>query len=168
MSATVARLCSAARNADLPESFGPIRTVSGRSGTVTSRRQRKFLISTFSSGLPYTPTTIEGIRNAEENAGRKPVHMTSNFQAFKNFAIGGTSLQVTFKIYNLFDRLNEAFVFTNTGRSTYSLRPTFAGDPAEIYPDLVGSGIYSIEERLYSPTSYRPPRQVLLSLGWSF
>ena len=126
------------------------------------------LISKFSTGLPYTPTTTEGLRNAEENAGRKPVHMTSDFQAFKNFNMGRYNLQVTLKVYNLFDRLNERFVFTDTGRSTYSLRPAFAGDPAKIYPELVGSGIYSIEERLYTPTYYRPPRQVLMSLGWSF
>ncbi|MCH8327146.1 MAG: TonB-dependent receptor [Candidatus Marinimicrobia bacterium] len=126
------------------------------------------LISKFSTGLPYTPTTTEGIRNAEENAGRKPVHMTTDFQALKNINMGRYSLQVTLKVYNLFDRLNERFVFDDTGRSTYSLRPTFAGDPAEIYPELVGSGIYSIEERLYTPTFYRPPRQVLMSLGWSF
>ena len=136
--------------------------------TVSYRTQRGLgisFISKFSSGLPYTPT-IQGLRWAEENSGRKPIHLTSDLQMFKTFQLAGHDITASLKLYNLFDRLNERYVFTDTGRSTYSLKPTYAGDPAEHYKGL--PGIHSIYENLYSPTNYRPPRQVLFSLGWSF
>lgn len=123
------------------------------------------LIIKYSSGLPYTPT-IQGLRWAEENSGRKPVHFTSDLQMFKTFNIAGQRITATLKVYNLFDRLNERYVFTDTGRATYSLTPTYTGDPAEHYPDV--PGVHSLTEYLYSPDNYRSPRQVLFSLAWSF
>ncbi|MCK4579213.1 MAG: TonB-dependent receptor, partial [Candidatus Marinimicrobia bacterium] len=115
-------------------------------------------------GLPYTPE-VQGLRNSEENSGRKSVHITSDLRVSKTFRIGRNTLTATAKVYNLFDRLNERYVFTDTGRSTYSLRPTYAGDPKEHYPDLVG--VHPLAEHLNNPNNYRSPRQILFSLGWS-
>lgn len=123
------------------------------------------LITRYSAGLPYTPT-IQGLRWAEENSGRKPIHLLTDMQAFKTFNVGSHRLTASLKVYNLFDRMNERYVFTDTGRATYSLTPTYSGDPAEKYPDL--PGVHRLDEYLYSPLNYRNPRQILLSLGWSF
>jgi outer membrane receptor for ferrienterochelin and colicin len=123
------------------------------------------LISKYSTGVPYTPT-IQGLRWAEENSGRKPVILSSDLQMFKTINIAGQEITATLKVYNLFDRLNERYVFTDTGRSTYSLAPTYKGDPAEHYPNIVG--VHSLDEYLYSPNNYRSPRQILFGLGWSF
>ncbi len=123
------------------------------------------LITKYSTGLRYTPT-IQGQRNSEENSGLKPVHLTSDLRANKSFLLGHHRLTATLKIYNLFDRLNERYVFTDTGRATYSLRPTYAGDPQVHYPGV--AGIHSLAEYLSNPSNYRSPRQILLSLGWSF
>ncbi len=123
------------------------------------------LITKYSAGLPYTPT-IQGLRWAEENSGRKPIHLITDLQASKTFNLGHHRLTASLKVYNLFDRMNERYVFTDTGRATYSLTPTYSGDPAEKYPDL--PGVHRLDEYLYSPLNYRNPRQILLSLGWSF
>ena len=59
-------------------------------------------------------------------------------------------------------------MFPETGRASYSLRPAQGGGPAELFPTLAGAGVYTLEERLYSPLNYQPPRQILVSLGWDF
>lgn len=121
------------------------------------------ILGRFSTGKPYTPT-VQGQRDAEENSDRKLSEFTVDFKAYKYFYIGKQRISVNLKVYNLLDRANERYVFSDTGRSGYSLVPTYVGDPAEKYPDT--PGIHSLEEYLYGPTSYSSPRQILLSIGW--
>jgi len=121
------------------------------------------VIARFATGKPYTPT-IQGQRNAEENSDRKLAEFTTDLKVFKRFNFGEHRLILTLKVYNLFDRSNERYVFTDTGRSGYSLTPTYVGDPAEKFPEV--PGIHSLEEYLYSPTNFSNPRQVLLNISW--
>jgi len=121
------------------------------------------ILGRFSTGKPYTPT-VQGQRDAEENSDRKLSEFTVDFKAYKYFNLGSQRFSVTLKVYNLFDTSNERYVFTDTGRSGYTLTPTYVGDPAEKYPNT--TGIHSLEEYLYSPTNYSNPRQILLSISW--
>jgi outer membrane receptor protein involved in Fe transport len=121
------------------------------------------ILGRFSTGKPYTPT-VQGQRDAEENSDRKLSEFTVDFKAYKYFNIGKQRISVNLKIYNLLDTANERYVFTDTGRSGYTLTPTYVGDPAEKYPDT--PGIHSLEEYLYAPTNYSTPRQILLSVSW--
>ena len=126
------------------------------------------LIGKLASGRPYTPANAQGKRLGAENSARAPGTFTIDLRASKLLNIGGQHLTATLKIYNLLDRRNERTVFPETGRASYSLRPAQGGDPAELFPALAGAGVYALEERLYSPLNFQPPRQVLVSLGWSF
>lgn len=123
------------------------------------------IISRFSTGKPYTPT-IQGQRNAEENSDRKLAEFTTDVKVYKNFSLGDHRFILTLKVYNIFNNLNERYVFTDTGRAGYSLTPTYVGDPSDKF---AGSpGIHSLEEYIYSPTNFSSPRQILLNLSWSF
>jgi hypothetical protein len=123
------------------------------------------VINRFSTGKPYTPT-IQGQRNAEENSDRRLFQFTTDLQAYKYFYLGNQRLSLSVKVYNLFDRLNEVYVNTDTGRSGYSLVPTYAGQSIAMHADT--PGIHSLEERLYPPTNYSNPRQILIGLSWHF
>ncbi len=140
-------------------------SINGNLTIIPVKDLRVGIISRFSTGKPYTPT-IQGQRDAEENSDRKLSEFTTDIKASYNFNFGKNRIIVTFKIYNVFDNANERYVFTDTGRSGYSLTPTYAGDPAEKFPDT--PGIHSLEEYLYSPTNFSNPRQVLLSVSWDF
>ena len=126
------------------------------------------LIGKLASGRPYTPANAQGERLGAENSARTPGTFTIDLRASKLIDIGGQHLTATFKVYNLLDRRNERTVFPETGRASYSLRPAQGGGPAELFPTLAGAGVYTLEERLYSPLNYQPPRQILVSLGWDF
>lgn len=121
------------------------------------------ILGKFSTGKPYTPT-VQGQRDAEENSDRKMTEFTVDFKVYKHFYIGKQRLSVNLKIYNLLDKANELNVFTDTGRSGYTLTPTYVGDPSKKYPNT--PGIHSLEEYLYSPVNYSAPRQILLSITW--
>ena len=84
------------------------------------------VIGRIESGYPYTPTTAnELVRVAEENSGRKKAIADFDFTAYKSFrfTVGERNLtwSVKAKIYNLFNRKNENFVWDSTGSATYSL-----------------------------------------------
>lgn len=138
-------------------------TINGNLNITPMKDMGISFIARFSTGKPYTPT-IQGQRNAEENSDRKLSEFTTDFKVYKKIDIGIQKFTVTLKIYNLFDTQNELYVFTDTGRSGYSLTPTYVGDPSVKYPDT--PGIHTLEDYLYSPTNFSTPRQILLSLSW--
>jgi len=84
------------------------------------------MIGRFESGYPYTPQSAnEIVKIAEENSGRKIpiIKFDVNIRKSFTFAMNNTDFQfsVFAKIYNLFDRLNENYVWDSTGRATYGL-----------------------------------------------
>ncbi|NOX37758.1 MAG: hypothetical protein GXO78_09515 [Calditrichaeota bacterium] len=109
------------------------------------------MLGRIESGYPYTPQGAnEIIRIAEENSGRKLPIIKFDVNAKKTFQIGFGEKKYSFsvyaKIYNLFDRLNEKYVWDATGRATYGLglyggvfdpewqrRPHWFYKPREIY-----------------------------------
>lgn len=87
------------------------------------------LIGKLESGYPYTPALGSaaqgGQQGTEENSARKPSIFTTDIYLGKEFSVSNTvAYGVTIKVYNLFDTPNELFVFSNSGRATFS------GDPA--------------------------------------
>ena len=64
-------------------------------------------------------------------------------------------------VYNLFDIRNELTVYGDTGRSSYSLIPTYT-------PQYSGPGLNSLDEYLIEPTYYSAPRQIRLGFSLSF
>lgn len=104
------------------------------------------------SGFPYTPT-FRNVRTAVENSERKPPVYTVDVYAYKNLRIGGLDYQFFIRVFNLFDRLNELEVFTDTGRASYTLQ----GLQTEGFRIR---GLNTEEEFFTRPDFYSAPRQV--------
>jgi len=63
-------------------------------------------------------------------------------------------------VYNLFDTRNELTVYSDTGRSTYTLVPTYT-------PQYSGPGYNSLDEFLVRPDFFSSPRQIKLGFSIS-
>jgi len=120
------------------------------------------IIFSYGSGFPYTTTNTQGQRTSFENNGRKPATYNIDLRGFFNFSLS-KSLQLTahINVYNLFDIRNELTVYGDTGRSSYSLTPTYT-------PQFSGPGLNSLDEYLIVPTYFSAPRQIKLGFSISF
>ncbi len=113
------------------------------------------------SGLPYTPQ-FQGYRLDKENSQRKPSQMTWDMYANKTFTINKMHLMAFIKIYNLFDKLNERYVFDDTGRATYSLTPTYMPNQGDLY------GRHDLSDYLNYSWYYQSPREIRIGLSVGF
>jgi len=116
------------------------------------------LIGQLGSGLPYTPQ-FRGIRTAIENSDRKPMRLNLDVRVHKDFRLNKLRLMLFANIYNLFDIKNEELVYTDTGRATYSLIPTYTGEVL---------GPNTLDEYLYRPYYFSAPRQVRMGIQLEF
>lgn len=119
---------------------------------VTKSNYEISLIGQFGSGLPYTPTQ-QNIRVALENSQRKPSTLTFNLMIYKHMQFSTVRVSPFLKIYNLFDRLNELQVYTDSGRAGYTLHPV---------RDV--RGVNTFEEYIKRPDFYSEPRRILLGV----
>ena len=118
------------------------------------------LIFSYGSGLPYT-TQYLGVRTSFENNARKPSTYNIDLRSYYHFEFSGMKLSLSMNVYNLFDIRNELTVFSDTGRSTYTLVPTYT-------PQYSGPGYNSLNEYLIRPDYYSSPRQIKIGLSVSF
>lgn len=120
------------------------------------------------TGLPYTPQILEKQIWVQTNSGRRPSTMRVDLLAEKNLSLFGANFIVFLKVFNLFDTLNERFVYDDTGRATYSLFQSTGG--AKSADDLAARvpGVHSSEEFYQRPNYYYPPREVRLGLSYEF
>ncbi len=120
------------------------------------------LVFNFGSGFPYTTTNADGQRTSFENNGRKPSTFNMDMRSFYNFSLS-KSIQISahINIYNIFDIRNELTVYGDTGRSSYSLAPTYT-------PQYSGPMINTLDEYLIVPSYYSAPRQIKVGLSVSF
>ena len=117
------------------------------------------LVFNYGSGFPYTTTNADGQRTSFENNGRKPATYNVDFKSFYNFSLS-KSLQISahINIYNLLDIRNELTVYSDTGRSSYSLLPTYT-------PQYSGPMLNTLDEYLVNPSYYSAPRQIKIGLS---
>lgn len=111
------------------------------------------LIGSYGSGLPYTPS-LQNQRTSFENSGRKPATLNFDLRATYGFSFMGKTLSLYALVYNVFDRLNEKFVYEDTGRAGYTLQGQFVGN----------TGLYSKEDYLNRPDFYSEPRRIVIGL----
>lgn len=116
------------------------------------------LIGQLQSGFPYTPA-IQNLETTFENSGRKPMNYTVNLRFSKDFFMGDMRANIFLKIYNLFDRLNEVDVYSDTGRAGYSLVSHYLGDRK--------ASVNTLDDWINRPDFYSEPRKILLGLGIS-
>ena len=130
-------------------------------GSVTIGKPGEWNISfigQLGSGLPYTPE-FRGTRTAFENAGRKPSRFNVDMRANKMVRFGKLQVGFYMNVYNLFDNKNEDFVYTDTGRATYTLIPTYTPEQA---------GPNTLQEYLTRPDYYSSPREVKIGMSIGF
>ena len=119
------------------------------------------LVFNYGSGFPYTTTNADGQRTSFENNGRKPSTFNMDMKSFYNFSLSKSiKISAYINVYNLFDIRNELTVYGDTGRSSYSLAPTYT-------PQYSGPMINTLDEYLIVPSYYSAPRQVRVGLSVS-
>lgn len=114
------------------------------------------LVGSYGSGRPYTPTDAGGVRIGDEYSARKPAQYNFDLKANRRFTLERFTYSLFFKIYNLFDRLNENYVYDDTGRSRYTHTYERYGEGG------VDPG-YALR-----PNYYSKPRSVRLGIEMSF
>ncbi|MEM1095423.1 MAG: carboxypeptidase-like regulatory domain-containing protein [Bacteroidota bacterium] len=140
------------------------------SSTVSLTRPGNFsvaFISQYGTGYPYTPLLIDQKIDQLPNQGRKPSQFKVDMQAFKEFAVGDATLRASVRIFNLLDRLNERFVFNDTGRATYSLNGQ-RGVHAAWEPFYGQPGINDLDTYNTRPHWYSAPREIRVGLALLF
>jgi outer membrane receptor protein involved in Fe transport len=123
------------------------------------------VVGRLGTGLPYTPQLSAGEVYLRTNSSRRPLQTTVDILAEKSVDIYNVGLTFFLKVFNLFDVLNERFVFDDTGRATYTLEEgkgtaQEANRLAELIP-----GAHSATEYFVRPHYYTPPREVRLGLS---
>lgn len=117
-------------------------------------------IGEYGSGLPYTPTNPDLVGGGFENSARRPQQMNVDMRVTKTVLVAGREVSFSANVYNLLDIRNEVTVYTDTGRSGYSLIPTYTSeDPNWTYN--------SLEEYLNRPSYYSSPRQIRIGISTS-
>ncbi len=120
----------------------------------------------YNSGSPYTFSPIEESRlsriNLYPNNDYRPAKYHADFMGYYNMPIY-KDYKINFRlaVYNLFDRLNENWVNSGTGRAyTAVIKET----------DLAGhrSDFNNYEDRIKNPSMFATPRMVKLSMGVNF
>lgn len=120
----------------------------------------------FNSGSPYTFTpqseSVLSRINLYPNNDYKPATYTTDATLYYNFKLfSNYSAKIDLTIYNLFDRLNENWVNSETGRAyTAVIQET----------DLAGhrSTYNSYEDRIKNPSMFSAPRNIKLAVGINF
>lgn len=113
------------------------------------------VIGKLGTGMPYDLETSENSVHIA-NGGRKPSRLLFDLFSSRRFKAGRTSMNVTLKIYNLFDKMNELEVFQDSGRANYTEDLNQPGQ---------AQGANSKAEYFNHPDWYSAPRQILLGLS---
>ncbi len=126
------------------------------------------MIGKLSSGYPYTPYIPTSNYDSKPNSDRKPVQKTVDLQAGYRFAFSNVHYRFFVKVYNLFDALNERYVFNDTGRASYTFANRSASETEAFTKHYGEPGVHTYNEYNIRPDYYRSPRQVRVGLSLEF
>lgn len=125
------------------------------------------LICNYNSGQPYTPTPVVATRvgantnlNFSRNSRVRPYYLNFDLRLAKSFRFAGLDYGLSLNVYNLFDRLNEQDIYTDSGRATIS----------SVFRQVRNTTITNntAEEFLRQPNRFSEPREVQVGLKVSF
>ena len=126
------------------------------------------LIGQLSSGYPYTPLLFNTNYDALPNQDRKPWQKNVDFKVSYRFAVGKAYMMFFLKVYNLFDTLNERYVFNDTGRASYTFRDRAINEPESFKKHYGEPGVHTYDEYNIRPQYYTAPRQVRIGVTFEF
>jgi hypothetical protein len=118
--------------------------------------------------LPYTPQITTKTVYLKTNSSRKPSQTRVDLLADKTFAVSGIRLTAFLKVYNLFDTLNERYVYDDTGRATYTLVATQGTAQATDKLATEIPGVHPASEWFVNPSYYSAPREVRVGASVEF
>jgi outer membrane receptor protein involved in Fe transport len=126
------------------------------------------LVGRIGTGLPYTPQMDDTQIYLRTNSGRKPSQITVDLLADKVITLFGFDFSFFVKVFNLFDTLNERYIYNDTGRATYSLvlNQTPAQETNKLSERI--PGVKSAKEYFVRPQYYAPPREVRIGFSVEF
>ncbi|HPN38694.1 MAG TPA: TonB-dependent receptor, partial [Melioribacteraceae bacterium] len=126
------------------------------------------LVGRIGTGLPYTPQMDDTQIFLRTNSGRKPSQITVDLLADKVIKLFGFDFSFFIKVFNLFDTLNERYIYSDTGRATYSLvlNQTPAQETNKLSERI--PGVKSAKEYFVRPQYYAPPREVRFGFSVEF
>ncbi|MBN2572785.1 MAG: TonB-dependent receptor [Ignavibacteriales bacterium] len=126
------------------------------------------LVGRIGTGLPYTPQLTDNLVYLRVNSDRRPSQMTVDLMADKTFVISNYKIRFFLKVYNLFDTLNERLIYTDTGRSTYTLQSKYgSAEETDRLAERV-AGVHPTSDYFNVPSYYGAPRNVKLGLSFEF
>jgi outer membrane receptor for ferrienterochelin and colicin len=120
----------------------------------------------YNSGTPYSfaplPESPLSLINLYMNNDYKPSGFKVDLTAFYNIKLSNSyKARLTLTVYNLLDRLNTVWVYSDTGQAY-----TTIVREAEIAAHH--SNFNDYDDRVHNPTAYSAPRQIKLGLGFVF
>lgn len=118
------------------------------------------IITKYGTGFPYTPVS-RIVQPYVENGGRKPDIITVDLYLSKDIQWAGLTYKMFLKVFNLFDKLNEQDVYSDTGRASYSTEPLYFGGERP-------RGLNTLEQYYVRPNYYSEPRQVQIGFEVKF
>jgi outer membrane receptor protein involved in Fe transport len=123
------------------------------------------VVGRLGTGLPYTPQMSAGQIYLRTNSSRKPFQTSVDLLAEKTISLYSVGLTIFLKVFNLFDGLNERYVFDDTGRATYTLEEgKGTAQEANRLAALI-PGAHSATEYFVRPHYYAAPREVRLGMS---
>lgn len=152
-------------NKFIPMSWDQRHTLNGTLGYVGPNYGLS-LTGYFNSGSPYTFTpqgeSVLARVNLYPNNDYRPIRYHADLTAYYNLQLaGGMGLKFDLSVYNVFDRLNENWVNSETGRA-YTAVVTDA-DLSNFREDF-----FPYSENYQDPSAFSAPRQIKFGLGLSF
>jgi hypothetical protein len=99
------------------------------------------------------------IRQAFENTARSPKTLTFDLRANFDYMLAGSRLSFFMTVFNRFDQANELIVFSDTGRSGFTVQSQLTGRVR---------GVNTIDEFFSRPDYWSGPRQVRVGTTIAF
>lgn len=118
------------------------------------------VIARYGTGMPFTQSS-RTVQPLVENGGNKPDEFNVDIFLFKKLIWNRMDYSIFIKVYNLFDRLNERDVFSDTGRATYSTEPLYVGGDRP-------RGLNTLQDYYIHPNFYYTPRRVQIGVEVGF
>ena len=119
----------------------------------------------FNSGTPYSyvPISTSSLANINllPNNEYKPANYSVDITGSYKFNYESHSIKINFSVYNVFDRLNEYNVNSQTGRAGSAIITD--AERAAFY-----SNFNTIEDTYIVPTNYSSPRNIKIGIQYEF
>ena len=123
------------------------------------------IIGKIATGWPYTPSIPNANFVPKPNSGRKPVQKNVDAKLETRKKVGGYRVALFVRVYNLFDIINERYVFNDTGSAKYTYESRSNQESAQLIANYGMPGIHTWEDYTTRPNYYSPPRSFKIGLS---